>query len=86
MFERIKYPKCITLIQVSIAILIQLHILKSSRCEQYNNASCKGAHCLSSVAGSAAQEAIKIITHQFVPFNNTFLYNAMSQTSATFQL
>uniref|UniRef100_A0A8C1BMI5 NEDD8-activating enzyme E1 regulatory subunit n=1 Tax=Cyprinus carpio carpio TaxID=630221 RepID=A0A8C1BMI5_CYPCA len=38
------------------------------------------------LGGSAAQEAIKIITHQFVPFNNTFLYNAMSQTSATFQL
>ncbi|XP_033897685.2 NEDD8-activating enzyme E1 regulatory subunit-like [Acipenser ruthenus] len=38
------------------------------------------------VGGSAAQEAIKIITHQFVPFNNTFIYNAMAQTSATFQL
>lgn len=36
--------------------------------------------------GTAAQEAIKIITHQFVPFNNTFIYNAMAQTSATFQL
>ncbi|XP_065145361.1 NEDD8-activating enzyme E1 regulatory subunit [Paramisgurnus dabryanus] len=38
------------------------------------------------LGGSAAQEAIKIITHQFVPFNNTFIYNAMAQTSATFQL
>ncbi|MBN3299437.1 ULA1 enzyme, partial [Amia calva] len=38
------------------------------------------------MGGSAAQEAIKTITHQFVPFNNTFIYNAMSQTSATFQL
>ncbi|MGH0122760.1 UNVERIFIED_CONTAM: hypothetical protein FKN15_004342 [Acipenser sinensis] len=38
------------------------------------------------VGGSAAQDAIKIITHQFVPFNNTFIYNAMAQTSATFQL
>uniref|UniRef100_A0AAQ5Z987 NEDD8-activating enzyme E1 regulatory subunit n=1 Tax=Amphiprion ocellaris TaxID=80972 RepID=A0AAQ5Z987_AMPOC len=38
------------------------------------------------VLGSAAQEAIKIISHQFVPFNNTFIYNAMSQTSATLQL
>lgn len=36
--------------------------------------------------GAAAQEAIKLITHQFVPFNNTFIYNAMVQTSATFQL
>uniref|UniRef100_I3J4P7 NEDD8-activating enzyme E1 regulatory subunit n=1 Tax=Oreochromis niloticus TaxID=8128 RepID=I3J4P7_ORENI len=38
------------------------------------------------LGGSAAQEAIKIISHQFVPFNNTFIYNAMSQTSATLRL
>uniref|UniRef100_A0A673AA75 NEDD8-activating enzyme E1 regulatory subunit n=1 Tax=Sphaeramia orbicularis TaxID=375764 RepID=A0A673AA75_9TELE len=38
------------------------------------------------LGGSAAQEAIKIISHQFVPFNNTFIYNAMSQTSATLHL
>lgn len=38
------------------------------------------------LGGSAAQEVIKVITHQFVPFNNTFIYNAMAQTSATFQL
>ncbi|KAL3065605.1 hypothetical protein OYC64_015709 [Pagothenia borchgrevinki] len=38
------------------------------------------------LGGSAAQEAIKIVSHQFVPFNNTFIYNAMSQTSATLQL
>ncbi|XP_073515270.1 NEDD8-activating enzyme E1 regulatory subunit [Phyllobates terribilis] len=38
------------------------------------------------LGGAAAQEAIKIITKQFVIFNNTFLYNAMLQTSATFQL
>uniref|UniRef100_A0A3B4TUB0 NEDD8-activating enzyme E1 regulatory subunit n=1 Tax=Seriola dumerili TaxID=41447 RepID=A0A3B4TUB0_SERDU len=38
------------------------------------------------LGGSAAQEAIKIISHQFVPFSNTFIYNAMSQTSATFHL
>ncbi|XP_068117926.1 NEDD8-activating enzyme E1 regulatory subunit [Hyperolius riggenbachi] len=38
------------------------------------------------LGGAAAQEAIKIITKQFVIFNNTFIYNAMQQTSATFQL
>uniref|UniRef100_A0A6I8SWD6 NEDD8-activating enzyme E1 regulatory subunit n=1 Tax=Xenopus tropicalis TaxID=8364 RepID=A0A6I8SWD6_XENTR len=38
------------------------------------------------ILGAAAQEAIKIITKQFVIFNNTFIYNAMLQTSATFQL
>uniref|UniRef100_A0A8C5MKM5 NEDD8-activating enzyme E1 regulatory subunit n=1 Tax=Leptobrachium leishanense TaxID=445787 RepID=A0A8C5MKM5_9ANUR len=38
------------------------------------------------LGGAAAQEAIKIITRQFVIFTNTFIYNAMLQTSATFQL
>uniref|UniRef100_A0A3Q1I6M6 NEDD8-activating enzyme E1 regulatory subunit n=1 Tax=Anabas testudineus TaxID=64144 RepID=A0A3Q1I6M6_ANATE len=38
------------------------------------------------VLNDSAQEAIKIISRQFVPFNNTFIYNAMSQTSATFHL
>lgn len=38
------------------------------------------------LGGTAAQEAIKIITKQFVPFNNTFIYNAMLQTSMTVQL
>jgi hypothetical protein len=36
--------------------------------------------------GAAAQEVIKIITKQFVIFNNTYIYSGMSQTSATFQL
>lgn len=38
------------------------------------------------MGGAAAQEAIKLITHQFVPFSNTYIYNAMSQTSITLQL
>ncbi len=53
--------------------------------------SCRyGATELHSVAalmgGVAAQEVIKVITCQFVPINNTFLYNAMKQTSKTVQL
>lgn len=36
--------------------------------------------------GAAAQEIIKVITGQFVIFNNTYIYSGMSQTSATFQL
>ncbi|KAM8983083.1 NEDD8-activating enzyme E1 regulatory subunit isoform 1-T1 [Ara ararauna] len=38
------------------------------------------------VGGAAAQEVIKVITGQFVIFNNTYIYSGMSQTSATFQL
>ncbi|XP_032833388.1 NEDD8-activating enzyme E1 regulatory subunit [Petromyzon marinus] len=38
------------------------------------------------IGGTAAQEAIKVITHQFVPFNDTFIYNAMAQTSLTLRI
>ncbi|XP_013393468.1 NEDD8-activating enzyme E1 regulatory subunit isoform X2 [Lingula anatina] len=38
------------------------------------------------LGGVAAQEAIKIITGQFVPMNNTYIYNAMKQTSVTVEL
>lgn len=35
------------------------------------------------VGGVASQEVIKLITHQYVPINNTYLYNATSSTSVT---
>ncbi|RDD43316.1 NEDD8-activating enzyme E1 regulatory subunit [Trichoplax sp. H2] len=38
------------------------------------------------LGGAAAQEAVKIITHQFVPFNNTFIFNGISASSVTFNL
>ncbi|RUS86896.1 hypothetical protein EGW08_005301 [Elysia chlorotica] len=38
------------------------------------------------MGGVAAQEAIKLITGQFVPINNTFIYNGQRQTSTTIKL
>eukprot|EP00794_Sanderia_malayensis_P017029 gene17029-18743_t len=35
------------------------------------------------IGGIAAQEAIKVITKQFVPMTNTFIYNAITETSLT---
>ncbi|KAK2574020.1 NEDD8-activating enzyme E1 regulatory subunit [Acropora cervicornis] len=35
---------------------------------------------------SAAQEVIKLITHQFVPFNNTYIYNGSTGCSITLQV
>lgn len=35
------------------------------------------------VGGVAAQEVIKIITHQFVPLNNTLIYNAATSSTVT---
>lgn len=49
-----------------------------------------GAAELPSVAaflgGVVAQEAVKIITEQFIPMNNTFIYNGIKQTSMTVEL
>lgn len=43
-------------------------------------------HCLGAIVGGiAAQEAIKLVTHQFVPLAGTLIYNAMSSTSAIFR-
>ena len=53
--------------------------------------SCRyGAAELHSVAafmgGCAAQEVIKIVTRQFVPINNTYIYNGSKQTSISLEL
>ncbi|SCV99993.1 LAFE_0B07052g1_1 [Lachancea fermentati] len=41
---------------------------------------------ISLIAGIAAQESIKILTHQFVPIENTFVYNGISNQSWTLKL
>ncbi|XP_062506517.1 NEDD8-activating enzyme E1 regulatory subunit-like [Corticium candelabrum] len=41
------------------------------------------AACLGGMAG---QEVIKLVTHQFVPFNNTFIYNGMTCSSVSVEL
>ncbi len=42
-------------------------------------------HCLGAIVGGmAAQEAIKLVTHQFVPLGGVLIYNAMSSTSSVF--
>jgi amyloid beta precursor protein binding protein 1 len=38
------------------------------------------------IGGVASQEVIKILTHQYVPLNNTYIYNASSSTSMTANL
>ena len=44
-------------------------------------------HCVAAVVGGiAAQEAIKLITHQFVPLAAPLIYNAIESTSAVLQL
>jgi len=38
------------------------------------------------IGGIAAQEAVKVITHQFVPLNNTYVYNGIACCGATYSL
>jgi amyloid beta precursor protein binding protein 1 len=38
------------------------------------------------MGGAAAQEAVKVITHQWVPANNTFVYNGVAGTALTMEL
>jgi amyloid beta precursor protein binding protein 1 len=42
-------------------------------------------HCVASVVGGvASQEAVKIITGQYVPLNNTYVYNGIASTGAVY--
>ena len=44
-------------------------------------------HCVAAIiAGMAAQEAIKLLTKQFVPQSGTLVYNAMGSTTSVFCL
>lgn len=38
------------------------------------------------IGGCAAHEVIKLLTGQYVPINNTHIYNAITATSETFML
>lgn len=38
------------------------------------------------VGGVVSQEAIKLLTHQYVPMNNTFVFDGMKSRSEVFQL
>jgi len=44
-------------------------------------------HAIASVMGGiASQEAIKAVTRQYLPLNNTFIFNGSNGTTATFEL
>jgi hypothetical protein len=38
------------------------------------------------IGGIASQEAVKVITHQFIPLNNTYIYNGIASCGATYAL
>lgn len=72
-------------------ILQELGLTSTLIKDDYVHEMCRyGASELHSIAafmgGMLAQEAIKIITSQFVPFNNTLIYNGMKQSTITLEL
>ncbi|XP_060520510.1 nedd8-activating enzyme E1 regulatory subunit [Cylas formicarius] len=63
------------------------HILRDERVHEVCRYGGAELHSISSILGGcAAQEVIKVITHQYKPLNNTFIYDAITSTSATFCL
>ena len=65
----------------SEALVTRAHAIEITRyggCELHNISAMIG--------GIAAQEAVKIITHQYVPLNNTYVYNGIASCGATYDL
>ncbi|ESO96926.1 hypothetical protein LOTGIDRAFT_231724 [Lottia gigantea] len=78
-------------LKVCLSKLIQEWSLPPVSKDDYVQEMCRyGASELHTIAafigGIAAQEAIKIMTGQFLPIDNTYIYNAMKQTSITVEL
>jgi amyloid beta precursor protein binding protein 1 len=67
--------------------LIQSHLVASKDIVA-QQVSCHNAelHCISSVVGGvASQEAVKLITHQYIPINHTFVYNGLASIAAVYK-
>lgn len=81
----------VQLLKGIVSKLIHEWGLTSNVKEDYIHEICRyGAseiHTIASIMGGcAAQEVIKVITGQFVPIDNTFIYNAVKQTSFAIKL
>ena len=47
----------------------------------------KEVHAVASIVGAVVgQEAIKILTHQFVPLDSTWIYNGIEAASSVYKL
>ncbi|CAB3991958.1 NEDD8-activating enzyme E1 regulatory subunit-like [Paramuricea clavata] len=56
--------------------------------EDYVKEICRYGACelhtvASFIGGAAAHEVVKLITHQYVPFHDCYIYNAMTGSSVT---
>jgi len=73
------------------ALLTELGLNTAAVSENAVHEMCRfGAAELHNIAallgGVVAQEVIKVLTHQWVPLNNTLVYNGMNSTTSVFVL
>lgn len=59
-------------------LCVTLRRCRYAGCEPHNVAAFMG--------GVASQEVVKLITRQYVPLNNTYVYNAISSNGNQFEL
>ena len=78
-------PSCIPL-QPSLEVIVVIFIYIYRILYYFRNSGNIKVIYFICILGAAAQEAVKVITHQFVPFNNTFIFNGISASSVTFNL
>lgn len=56
----------------------KVHRVRAGGCEM---------HCMAAMQGGIiAQEIIKLLTHQYVPLDNTFIFNGIKSTSSSLRL
>ncbi|KJE88986.1 ThiF family protein [Capsaspora owczarzaki ATCC 30864] len=77
--------------QYVVGLLTDLGVSQHAIKEELIHEMCRfGAaelHNIASILGGlASQEAVKVITRQYIPFNNTFLFNGITSTSSTVEL
>lgn len=63
--------------------------LRPSRdqCEEICRYGSLELHNISSVLGGvASQEAVKLLTHQYVPINNAFVFNGIAGVAAVYEI
>lgn len=64
----------------------KLLLLHSSRCLSHRYGGAELHTIGAFVGGVAAQEVIKIVTHQYVPFSNTYIYNGITGRALTIRV
>ncbi|CCI49847.1 unnamed protein product [Albugo candida] len=73
--------------QLAIKSDMKTHLPNSDHIREISRFASSEPHNIAAlIGGIASQEAIKLITGQFMPINHTYLYNGINGTAATYKL